>query len=201
MSSRISDIGSPNTPGSVSRPTSRLEQHQRLLLGSPSLAPVPSINVSKVAKNLFEDSSDNASTGPALSTRSQRPLVDKELDELEQDLLFVAPDIDPSNYDVDTEFDGDYVDFLTTLYKSANTTVPFQFKSTHIRVKWCHFVAGSSAPPEAGDDDVNDTDFNVLAAASEPVDSSDDESEEYRYDRVTKISSEKTSCDVSLKGT
>ena len=58
--------------------------------------------------------------GPALSTRSQKPIVDKEWEDLESDLLMVAPVIEPEIYDVlNPDLDEDYTDFLTSLYKGV----------------------------------------------------------------------------------
>lgn len=62
-------------------------------------------------------------------------------------------------------------------------------------------ITAGASNTEHGEDDVNDTDFNVVAATSAPVESSDDECEEYRFDRSTKISSACCARDVIMSVT
>lgn len=93
-------------------------QQQQTTPTQPSTSAQP--EVQKVAKALFGDSPEAVQKGPARSTRSRQPLVDKALEELEDDLLLVAPDFDPSIYDINAEVDDEYFDFLTSLRKSGS---------------------------------------------------------------------------------
>ena len=118
VSSRFSDLGSPPASNLSVTPTT----FNRKLLETSTNTPVSHAPAakSKVVKNLFDDSSDAAEKGPARSTRSQRPLVDKAMEELEQYLMYVAPDFDPTVSDVDPEADTEYVDLIKSLLKSRS---------------------------------------------------------------------------------
>ena len=118
VSSRFSDLGSPPASNLSVTPTT----FNRKLLETSTNTPASHAPAakSKVVKNLFDDSADAAEKGPARSTRSQRPLVDKAMEELEQYLMYVAPDFDPTVSDVDPEADTEYVDLIKSLLKSRS---------------------------------------------------------------------------------
>ena len=80
VSSRFSDLGSPPASNLSVTPTT----FNRKLLETSTNTPASHAPAakSKVVKNLFDDSADAAEKGPARSTRSQRPLVDKAMEEL-----------------------------------------------------------------------------------------------------------------------